>query len=258
MHPKRRTNGRSDVTRVADRESEVLEAAQPGGEPDRDARLLLRADADAAPERQARRRRCRHGEETARDPDAEGRAERRQARDPGATGARRQPRGSRTPGAREEGRGAAAAPGARRPGQAAPDPAGQPHRRAADARDAHRGVPLAEGSSESAVLGSRGPGEDRGGRHRNRPRHAGHGPGDPAREGGDRGAAGARVGDRRADEHRCARGLHRRRADAARPRARADLDDGPGRPGSARQKAEVGAGDSSKELGAGEEPAQQP
>ncbi len=58
---------------------------------------------------------------------------------------------------------------------------------------------------------------------------AGHRAGDPAREGQDRGAAGARLGDRRADRHRRARGLHRGRPDAARPRARADLGDAPGR-----------------------------
>ena len=81
---------------------------------------------------------------------------------------------------------------------------------------------------------------------------AGHRPGDPAREGQDRGAAGAGVGDRRADDERRARGLHGRRPDPARPRARADLAR---RTRSttelAQLKAEVGSGDAAKELGDG-------
>ena len=48
--------------------------------------------------------------------------------------------------------------------QAAPGPAGEAHRGAADARDAHRELPLDEGSDEGAVLGRRGAGQDRRGR----------------------------------------------------------------------------------------------
>ena len=53
---------------IADHQVEVLAAARPGREPGRDARLLLRGAAAAAPERQARHRRRRDRQETARDP----------------------------------------------------------------------------------------------------------------------------------------------------------------------------------------------
>src|SRR5919204_5180600 len=88
-HTKRRTDGRPDATRVADREGEDLQDAEQGGEPDRDARLLVRAAAAAPAERQARNRRRRHLEEAAPDADRSARAERREARDAGAPGARR-------------------------------------------------------------------------------------------------------------------------------------------------------------------------
>src|SRR5512135_3592194 len=104
---KRRIDGRALVADHAHHQVEVLEAAEPDGEPDGDARLLVRADAAAAPERQARRRRRGHGEEAAGDPDPGARAERRQAGDAGAAGCRGQPRGSRAPGARAQGVGAA-------------------------------------------------------------------------------------------------------------------------------------------------------
>src|SRR5919197_2559572 len=89
----RRIDGRPDVPRVTRRQVEALEAARPRREPDRDARLLVREAARAAPERQARRGRRRPGEEA--DPDAErdARAERRQARDAGPPGARGGTRG---------------------------------------------------------------------------------------------------------------------------------------------------------------------
>src|SRR5579884_1259631 len=224
----RRTDGRLDVPRVVDRQGEVLEAAEPRREPDGDSRLLVRADARAAAEREARRRGRRDGEEAARAPDDAARAERRQARDAGAAGGRRRARGSRAAGAAEEGGGPAAAAGARRAGEAARGPAAEADRVAAVARDAHRGVPVAEGSDQGAVLGGRGAGSDRRGRDRDRPRHAGHRPRDRARAGEDGADAGARVRDRRAHRGRRARGLHLR-GHAARPGARTDLAVEPGR-----------------------------
>src|ERR1022692_1534843 len=148
---KRRIDGRPLVTDHADHQVEVLEAAQPDGESDRDARLLVRADAGAAPERQARRRRRGHGEETAGDPDPGARAERGHARDAGAAGGGGEPRGSRAPGARAQGPGAAAAPGARHAGAAARRAAGEADRLAAPARGEDRVLPLAEGSDQGSV-----------------------------------------------------------------------------------------------------------
>ena len=75
-------------------------------------------------------------------------------------------------------------------------------RLAAAARGEDRVVPLGEGSHQGAVLRRAGAGEDRRGRDGHRPRHAGHRHGDPARARQDRGAAGARVGDRGADRDR--------------------------------------------------------
>src|SRR5689334_18585159 len=98
----RRTDGRPDATREPDREGEDLEAAQQGGEPDRDARLFVRAAASALAERQARHRGRRHLQEAAADADGAAGAERREARDPGAAGAGGEPRGSRAAGARAQ------------------------------------------------------------------------------------------------------------------------------------------------------------
>src|ERR687887_490163 len=116
---RRRSDGRLDVPRVPRRQVEALEAARPRGEPDRDARLLVREAARAAPERQARRGRRRHGEEA--DPDAErdARAERRQARDAGPPGARGGARRPRPAGAGAQVRDPAAAAKPPRPGEAA-------------------------------------------------------------------------------------------------------------------------------------------
>src|SRR5438874_10224057 len=136
----RRTDGRLDVTGVDGDQGEVLEAARPRREPHRDARLLVRADAPAAPECQARRRGRRHSQEAARTPDNAARAERRQARDAGAPGAHRRPRGSRPAGARAEGRRPAAAPGPRRAGARARWPAGEARRVAATAAVEDRGI----------------------------------------------------------------------------------------------------------------------
>src|ERR1700730_5143446 len=124
----RRTDGRPDGTRFDSREGEILEAARPRGEPERDARLLLREAARAPAERQARCRRRRHREETSRAPDHAARAERRQARDPGAAGARRGTRRPRPPGAREEDGSPAAAARAGRAGHWPPEPAGEADR----------------------------------------------------------------------------------------------------------------------------------
>ncbi len=57
--------------------------------------------------------------------------------------------------------------------------------RAAPARGEDRGLPLAEGSDQGAVLGRRGAGQDRRGRDGHREGHGRHGHGDPAREGQD-------------------------------------------------------------------------
>src|SRR5436309_77030 len=84
-------NGGIDVPDDDDHQGEVLGAPEPRGEPERDARLLLREAARVAAERQAWDRRRRHGEETAAAPDDAARAERRQARNPGAAGPRCEP-----------------------------------------------------------------------------------------------------------------------------------------------------------------------
>src|SRR6266566_6400651 len=107
----RRANGRSDATDDDDHQGEVLEAAQPGGEAFRDARLLLRAATRATPERETRSRRRGHGQEASAAADADARAERRQARHAGAPGGFAGTRGPRPPGAGAQVRRPAAAPG---------------------------------------------------------------------------------------------------------------------------------------------------
>src|SRR3954452_15071963 len=94
----RRIDARPDVTRRDCDQGEVLEAARPRREPERDAGLLVRAPAAVAPEREARRRRRRHLQETARAADQDARAEPRQAGHAGPRGARPEPRGSRAAG----------------------------------------------------------------------------------------------------------------------------------------------------------------
>src|SRR4029453_13993867 len=131
-------NGRADATDDDDHQGEVLEAAQPGGKALRDPRLLVRAAARAAPEREGGRRRRRHGQEAPPAANADPRAERRQARHAGAPGARAGARGSRPPGTRAQVWGAAAASGARRADQAARDAAGETRRERATAFDAGR------------------------------------------------------------------------------------------------------------------------
>src|SRR4051812_34722587 len=96
----RRGNGRSDGTNDDDHQGEVLEAAQPCGEALRDTRLLVRAAARAAPEREAGRCRRGHGQEASAVADSDPRAERRQARFAGPPGCLAGTRGSRPPGAR--------------------------------------------------------------------------------------------------------------------------------------------------------------
>src|SRR6266516_1251141 len=237
----RRTDGRLDVTNLDDRQGEVLEAARPGGEPDGDARLLLREAAGAAPEREARRRRRRHGEEAARAPDDPARAERGQARHAGPPGARRGPRGSRAAGARAQGRGAAAAAGARPAGEGTRGAAGEARRLREAAAGEDRGVPLAEGSDQGAVLGRGGPGEDRRGGDGDRRADVRHGPRDPARKGQDGADAGACLGDRGADGGRIAGGLHVERH-AARPRAGGDVVVVAGRSGAREDEGRARAG----------------
>src|SRR6266566_597156 len=224
----RRANGRSDATDDDNHQGEVLEAAEPGGEAFRDPRLLVRAAARAAPEREAGSRRRRHGQEAAAAADADPRAERRQARHAGPPGALAEPRGSRPPGTRAQVRGAAAAPGARRADQAARSSAGEARRERATALDTGRGLPLREGSDQGAVLGRRGPGADRRGCDWNRRPDGRYGRGDSARTGQDGRDAVSRGRDRRADGVGRARGFHLR-PDPTRPRAGADGFGVPGR-----------------------------
>src|SRR5689334_6911970 len=105
-----------------DHQGEVECAAEPRREPERDARLLIRAPTRVAAERQARHRRRGHGEEAAADPDPAARAKRRPARHAGAPGARRRTRGSRPSGARAQVGDPAAAAGPRYAGDAARGP----------------------------------------------------------------------------------------------------------------------------------------
>src|SRR5204862_4525698 len=98
----RRADGRADAANDEHHQGEVVEAARPHGETFRAARLLVREAARTAPEREARRRRRGHVEEAARAPDADARAERRQAGHPGATGGRAGPCGSGAAGARAQ------------------------------------------------------------------------------------------------------------------------------------------------------------
>src|SRR5919201_5053992 len=81
-------DGRPHLTSNDDHQGEDLRNAEPRREPERDARLFVRAPARIAPERHARRRRRRHGEETPAAPDTATGAERRQARHAGASGGR--------------------------------------------------------------------------------------------------------------------------------------------------------------------------
>src|SRR5918912_3710074 len=105
----RRANGRVDGSCLDGGQGKVLEAARPSGESGGDARLLVRATARAAPEREARRRRRRDGQEAAAAADGESRAVGREARVAGASGDGGGARGSRATGARAQvGRTAAA------------------------------------------------------------------------------------------------------------------------------------------------------
>src|ERR687886_1871119 len=149
----RRADGRADGTDDDADQGEVLAAPEPCREAVGDARLLVRAPARAAPEREARGRRRGHGQEAAAAANAAARAERSEAGDPGAPGACGRPRGSRPAGARAEVRGSAAAAGPRRPGSGARAAAGEARRERAAAVGARRGLPVREGSHQGAVLG---------------------------------------------------------------------------------------------------------
>src|SRR2546421_1422932 len=148
----RRADGRVARTDDDSDQGEVLEAPEPSREAFRDARLLVRAAAGAAPEREARRRGRRYGEETARASNPAARAERRQARHAGTAGPRRRPRGSCARGAGAKVRGPAAAAGPRRSDQGARGAAGEARRQRAATVGARRVVPLREGSDQGAVL----------------------------------------------------------------------------------------------------------
>src|SRR5436190_19240392 len=159
--PTRRADGRAHAACVDGREGEDLEASRPCGETRGDAGLLLREAARAAAERQARCRRRRYLEEAARAPAEAARAERRQAGIAGARRGRRRARGSGAAGARAEVWRPAAAPGARPAGAAAGGAAAKADGEPAAAAGEGRGVPLAEGDDQGAVLGRRGPGAHR-------------------------------------------------------------------------------------------------
>src|SRR5437588_13030203 len=75
----RRANGRSDGTNDDDHQGEVLEAAQSGREALRDTRLLIRAAARDAPEREAGHGRGGRGQEASTVADSDPRGQRRQA-----------------------------------------------------------------------------------------------------------------------------------------------------------------------------------
>src|ERR1051326_8821975 len=79
----RRSDGKSVAAIQDDLRGEGVECARQGRGSDPDARLLVRATADAPPERQARHRRRRDGEEAPANAADPARAERRQARDAG-------------------------------------------------------------------------------------------------------------------------------------------------------------------------------
>src|SRR6266545_8237556 len=145
-------DGESLAADPDDLRREGLEGARPGREPERDARLLVRAATYAPPEREARHRRRRHREEAPADAAEAARAERRQARDAGAAGPRQRPRGSRAAGARAEVGRPDPAAGSRLAGADARGPAGQARREREGAVRPHRVLPLAEGGHEGAVL----------------------------------------------------------------------------------------------------------
>ena len=90
-----RTHARPDRAHDDDHQGEVLEAARQEREPERGARLFLRAAAAAASERQARDRRRRDRQEAARDAVQHDAAAGRQARRPGQGSAPGEPRGPR-------------------------------------------------------------------------------------------------------------------------------------------------------------------
>src|SRR5439155_13052042 len=97
-----RTDAGLDGTSDDDPEGEDFGPAEPGREPRRNARLLVRGAAAPAPERQARHRRRRDGEEAARAAVHVDAAAGREARRPGARRDQGQPRGSRSRGADAE------------------------------------------------------------------------------------------------------------------------------------------------------------
>src|SRR5919197_6766861 len=138
----RRADGRADATDDEHHQGEVVEAARPRREALRTARLLVRAPARAAPERQAGCRRRGHGQEAPAAPDAVARAERRQARHTGPPGSLAGARGPCAAGARAQIGHPAAAAGPRRADQAARGAAGEPGRERAAAFLARRVVPV--------------------------------------------------------------------------------------------------------------------
>src|SRR5215210_5032596 len=117
--------GWSDRAHVSGRQVKTEQASRSGRGPVRDARLLVRAAAGAAAERQAWNRRRHDLEEAARAADDEARGEPRQARHPGSGRSRGGPGGSRAAGARAQGLCAAAAPGSRQADRAARRPAAE-------------------------------------------------------------------------------------------------------------------------------------
>ena len=163
-----RAHARPHESHDDDRQGEVEQASRPRRGSGRDARLLVRGAAPAAPERQARHRRPDDREEAARaavhvDAEAVG-----QARRPGTRRAEGRPRGSRARGAHPQGGARRAARRADGAGPAARGAAAEADRGPEDAAGEGRVLPHAEGSDQGAVLGRRGAGADRRGGDRHR------------------------------------------------------------------------------------------
>src|SRR3954453_16796289 len=102
----RRPHGRHVRTLLPRRQGEDQQTVGQGRGSGRDPRLQLPGPAAEPPERQEGHRRPRDGEEAPPDAGREARAERREARHPGASGTRRRQGGPRAHGARAEDRGA--------------------------------------------------------------------------------------------------------------------------------------------------------
>ena len=203
--PTRRTNGRSDVTRVDGRQGEVLEAARPrrGSRRRRSttrtrsssscSRTSSAASPTSSPRRSGSSSRQTQLEQSVVKLD-----------DAGAPGAR--PPAART----SRGRRSSGSPALQQQLQGLDEQveaARGSSRRSSIASEKQLSAKVEAFRSQKevdqgAVLGRRGAGADRRGGDRDRRADGRHRARDPAREGQDRADAGARVGDRRADRRR--------------------------------------------------------